>query len=106
MALIDDFKAEFPEFDATQVDTYFSQLEAIYPTFYGGTYVDGDTVSADNNAILWLLAHLFVVRTVMNQTMGGVTEIDSSDYDAYFKLSIYGQTYLTLIRNNHGGRPV
>lgn len=106
MALIDDFKTAFPQFDSDAVDAIFPQLEALYPSYYGGTYVDGATNSTDNNAILFLLAHLFTVLTVMNQSMGGVTEIDSSDFDAYFKLSIFGQNYLALIRNNHGAVPV
>ena len=58
MALIDDFKAQFPEFDPTAVDDAWTGLESLYPCLYGGEYGSSDCV---DQAILYLIAHLFYI---------------------------------------------
>lgn len=98
--LLDDFKARFPEFEASKVDAVFSVLESSYNLYYGETY------SADNaDVILQLLAHLFVNETMMNKTMGGVVE-EVDDEMAFFKTTKYGQRFMLLIKHHHGGKPV
>lgn len=100
MALIDDFKARFTEFDTVTVDAVFSSLESSYSSYFGGSY------SSNVETILQLLAHLFVVETVMNQAMGGVIDDKNEDPESFFRLSKYGQRYLALIKHNYGARPV
>lgn len=116
MALIDDFKARFPEFDETQVDTYLPILEPVWPAYYAVEY---DPTNARNKeAILNLIAHLFVyeVRTsaaaskeVASKTVGSVSTsyVQSAHssgqlYDT-FSTTKYGQRFLLLIRSNYGG---
>ena len=100
MALVDDFKTRFPEFSASNVDSVFPVLESSYPSYFGGNILNFEEET------MQLLAHLFVVETVINQSMGGVVEEDAADYDAFFKTSKYGQRFLSLIRHNHGAKSV
>lgn len=115
MALIDDFKSKFPNFDATNVDTYFPSIQDDYKCYYGGTYGNN---SCDNIIILYLLGHLYY--TYVNSIENGVTpptiessrsvgrvsvSIDTSLYkdngdDVFFSSTVYGMQYLRLIRKN------
>jgi len=36
MAVSDDFKSRFPEFDAVTVDQYIPILEPVWPSYWGG----------------------------------------------------------------------
>ena len=100
MALIDDFKTRFPEFNPTTVDTAFPAVESDYPVYYGGTETN------NLQEILQLLAHLFEIDTQANQTTGGIIEEDFTDYDSFFKSTKYGQSFLAMIKHGHGGKPV
>ena len=116
MALIDDFKARFPEFDTAVVDQYLPILEPVWPCYYGGDY----SQVCDKEIILNLLAHLLVgesatssnaSRTVASKTVGSVSvsyaglDSQSSTTD-FFATTKYGQRYLMLIGRNSGAVPV
>ena len=106
MALIDDFKARFPGFDVSEVDTYFPLIEGTYCCYYDG---DLDDV-CDKEIILNLLAHLFVIEktdsdfTVQNVTSEKVGDVSTTyqnksinnNDDSFFGSTKYGQKYLQL----------
>jgi len=94
MALIDDFKARFPEHDPLVIDAQWSFLESSWPAYYGGSY----NIKEEKEVILQLISHLFVVEVEMNQTMGGVLDDDKDQ----FLQTKYGQTFRTLIKHNGG----
>jgi len=121
MAIIDDFKARFPEFDTAVVDAKFPLIEPEWPCYYGAVY--GET-SCDDATILMLCAHLMAVevaaasqggkgtsnRSTASKSVGSV----SVSYDAatqsggalfdFFRTTSYGQRYLRLTsRNTPGG---
>ena len=48
MALIDDFKARFPEFSTSLIDTSFPLIADVWSCYYGGDY----TQECDKEAIL------------------------------------------------------
>lgn len=116
MAIIDDFKARFPEFDDNIVDDRLPVLIEIYPAYFNRPY---DLV-ANKEIILNLLAHLLVCdqassddvssgSVVMSQSVGSVSEslapknIKSELWDL-FGGTKYGQTYIQLTRRFAGGR--
>lgn len=113
MALIDDFKARFPEFPASVVDQYFPIIESYWQCYYGYPYE-----GCYKEAILNLIAHLMVmetttgsgsIRNVTSQSVGSVSESFESAsstgglYDL-FGTSKYGQRFLFLISRSHGPR--
>jgi hypothetical protein len=113
MALIDDFKTRFPEFTASDVDTAWSSLEAVWPCMYGGTYGSSD---CDDQAILLLIAHLFYLSTVstsqpamsaVSQSVGSVSVtnmIDQTggDRKSFFNSTAYGQQFMLITSKRHG----
>lgn len=122
MALIDDFKARFPTFNTTTVDSIFPLLEPEYPCYFDRTYGDND---CDDAAILMLLAHLFVVETSATYTGTGgnaaairseqsksvgsvsvsydaITQSGGGLYD-FFRTTSYGQRFLRMIAKYRGG---
>lgn len=116
MALIDDFKAAFPEFDTAVVDATFPGVASVYGCYYGAEYAANG--SCDDKAILQLCAHLFVLRTgaengqtapsksVASQSVGSVSVSYNggtfSDKSEFFNSTIYGQQFLMLTRSNQG----
>lgn len=115
MALIDDFKARFPEFSATSVDMYLPAISSLWQCYYPrGDY----SHPCDREAILNLLAHMFVgeinadsssARTISSQSVGSVSvgyEANSSSSsrlaESYLSTK-YGQRFLMLINGRHGG---
>lgn len=123
MALIDDFKARFPEFNnsAVDVDSRFLMLEPEWPCYYNRPYGAGD--ACDDAAILMLIAHLMAVeisasggagagtpaRSQQSKSVGSVsvsydanTQSGGADYD-FFRTTSYGQRYLRLISRNAPG---
>lgn len=119
MALIDDFKAMFPEFNEATVDQFFPSLEAQYPCYYGGSV----KVACEKNAILYLMAHLLLLkqrqtespkggkplRSASNKSVGSVSvsyesDADNSRQSQFFKTTSYGQTFLMLISNSYGAK--
>jgi hypothetical protein len=111
MALIDDFKAKFPEIDTAAVDQYFPALEQTYHCYYGGN-VD---VPCEKEAVLWLIAHLITLdsqgattsaptRNTSSRSVGSVSvsyETDTSGRrDAgWYNTTRYGQRFLMLTQH-------
>lgn len=113
MALIDDFKARFPEFDTADADTYIPILEPLWPCYYGGSYE-----GCDVEIILNLLAHLLVselstsietIKDVASQSVGSVSvsyataSTSTNERSDWLRSTKYGQRYLMLTRTRAGG---
>lgn len=114
MALIDDFKERFPEFDPAVVDQLFPPLEATWQCYYGGS-ID---VPCEKEAILQMLAHLMVmeigasdgnssaVKDVASKSVGSVSvsygNMQPSDGHAFWATTRYGQRFWHLISNSIG----
>jgi hypothetical protein len=116
---VDDFRARFPQFDAVTDDVVQLMLDE------AALQVDGTWRDADAwNATLYLTAHL--IETERMQGMGGTAGAGGSgivksetigpihyEYDDASKyisktmgslgLTIYGQRYWTLLRQNRSG---
>ena len=115
MAFIDDFKARFPGIATTTVDTYFPINENTYQCYFGAVYIgDGN---CDDEAILQLMAHLITMdsnsgtsslKDKASQAADGVSVSFNSvpvtsQNDAFFMSTIYGQRYLQLRAHHFGG---
>ena len=114
MAIIDDFKARFPNFDSAVVDVILPIIEPIYPCYYGGSY----SSPCGKEIILNLLAHLFVSetnpsnapsKTALSLSADGVSTSfeqfasQESMQEKFFATTKYGKTYLMLINSSVGG---
>ena len=112
MAVIDDFKARFPEISTSDVDTYLPALIEVYTYYYGGEYKDEGV-----EIILNLLAHLLIQQTssgtssIKEESSKGVgsvsvsyasTSATSSDKIAWFRGTRYGVAYLLLTARFQG----
>lgn len=112
MALVDDFKARFPEFDETVADERVPVLDLVWPSYYGGTY------PADQEIILNLVAHLLVQdqaagvagkKSVSGHSVGSVSESfaapteTGSNMQDFFITTKYGKQFLYLTSNRRGG---
>ncbi|MGJ0377352.1 DUF4054 domain-containing protein [Aliarcobacter cryaerophilus] len=116
MSMIDDLKAKFPMIPAQTINTYFPMYEKTYKCYYGADY---GLNSCDDEAILYLLAHLITVANlsaltgatpsfaVASESVDGVstsyvvpTNMDQSD--TFFLSTIYGQMFKMIISNNGG----
>ena len=116
MAVINDFKSRFTEFNTSDIDTYLPALIEEYPFFYGGDYDESDN---EKFIILYLLAHL-LKGEIVSQSNSDPDKIESSksvgsvsvsyfngqynDQDEFFMTTRYGQRYLRLISKNLGAR--
>jgi len=117
MALIDDFKARFPdpEFTTATVDAELPPLIAVYNCYYGGSYGSN---TCDDEIILNLLAHLLTVlgstsdangtQSIASESVGSVsrsfsTPTTSDDNYLFFNTTKYGKAYLMLTAKNAGG---
>ena len=113
MAIIDDFKARFPEFLTATVDTYLPILEPVYPAYYALDYV-----AATQEATLQLLAHLLTVETasgsasrqqVASKSVGSVSVSYASQTRAggelndFYSATKYGQRFMLLTASRYGG---
>lgn len=116
MALIDDFKARFPEFVAATVDQYVPILEPVYPAYYGREY--DPTNATEKETILNLIAHLLVMETtgdsaplqsVNSQSVGSVAASYNQPGQPggvavdTFAATKYGQRFLALTHHRYGG---
>ena len=113
MALIDDFKTRFPEFDTSAVDAAWAGLEASWPCLYGGQY---DVSDCDDEIILNLIAHLFVIGQRTNSAPSllsaskSVGSVSVSNYinqsmtnrEAFFSSSKYGQQFTMMTQFRQG----
>ena len=113
MALIDDFKTRFPEFDTAVVDQYLPILDGVWPCYYGKPYED-----CNQEAVLNLVAHLLIgessaskaaAHVVASKSVGSVStsyaamsHTGGAGYD-YFSTTKYGQRFWMLTRHNFGG---
>ncbi len=112
MAVIDDFKARFPEFAEADVDQYLPILEPVWSCYYGGEYTD-----CGKEVVLNLLAHLLTAelqagsgnpKSTQSKSVGNVSISYSEGYasttqrDAWLKTTKYGSRYLLLTSNNIG----
>lgn len=111
MALIDDFKDRFPNFSGSDIDNVFSFLEAEYKCYYNYEY---GFSSCSDQAILNLLAHLFILNQSQSESSDPIKEMQSvsdgtasityqqrqlgSDVQDYFNTTIYGQKFLQMTR--------
>lgn len=112
MTMTADFKARFPEFDAAKVDQLFPSLEAVWSCYYGGDYAN----ACDKEAVLYLLAHLFVEDTagtsgpqeITNKAVGSVSVGYATGAGAtnrlwpHFGSTKYGKRFMLLIGKNSG----
>jgi len=115
MAFIDDFKTRFPEIDIATVDTYFPINETTYQCYFGAVYIgDGN---CNDEAILQLMAHLITIdsnsgsSSLKDKSSQGVDGVSvsfnsvpvTSQNDAFFMSTKYGQRYLQLRAHHFGG---
>jgi len=115
VALIDDFKARFPEFSTAQVDQYLPILEPVWPCYFNRPYL-----ACNQEAILNLVAHLMageiaaasssaVDQQVASQSVGSVSvsyvqgQQTGGDLTQWLKTTRYGQRFLLLTRRFGGG---
>jgi len=114
MAVVDDFKARFSEFEPITVDQYIPILEPVWPCYWGGVYTD----PCGQEIVLNLLAHLITVeisagsgnvKTAQSKSVGSVSVSYSQGYaptserNAWLKTTKYGARYLWLTSRNAGG---
>jgi len=114
MAVSDDFKSRFPEFDAVTVDQYIPILEPVWPSYWGGDYA----APSGPEIVLNLIAHLITaeisagsdnVKTALSKSVGSVSVSYSPGYaptserNAWLKTTKYGVRYLWLTSRNSGG---
>lgn len=113
MAILDDFKTRFPEFDTAQADTYVPILEDVWPCYYGGKYE-----GCGQEIVLNLLAHMITieaspgsgnVKSTQSKSVGNVSVSYSPGYAptsermAWLKTTKYGMRYIMLTRHRQGG---
>ena len=105
MALIDDFKSRFPEFDTAVVDQYLPILEDVWPCYYGQEYA-----ACNKEIVLNLVAHLVVIESAPNaapvkeessRSVGSVSvsfeaRASANNLSDFFGSTKYGQKYLLL----------
>lgn len=112
MALVDDIKARFPEFDAAVVDQYVPTLAPVWPCYYGGDYDQ----PCDREIILNLVAHLLTgeqaasqsaSRSAQSKSVGSVSvsygTAESNRTADFFLTTKYGQRFMMLTQSNIGG---
>lgn len=120
MALIDDFKAKFPSFNEMTVDDNWNLISELYPCLYSFEY---GCNNCTDQAILFLLAHLFVgftdprysgadaFRKFDSKSVGsvsvnyGATSSNPSALQEFYGSTPYGNTFLMLIRPRMGVFP-
>jgi len=117
MSLIVDFKSKFPGFDSAKVDANWTLISELQPCFYNFVYGGSDCT---DQAILFLLAHLFVgftdptysgsdaFRKFSSKSVGSVSVSYSpasgvpSQLQEFYGSTPYGTTFLMLIRPRMG----
>ena len=119
MSLNSDFEAEFPELLPLDNDIYNNAVNK-YPLFDGRVY-DETVDNKDNIIILYLIAHLYysklrnsgspnpqeVAKDISSKSVGSVsvtynTPQNTTNRQAYFMTTSYGQQYLIMTYNNFG----
>lgn len=116
MALIDDFKTRFPQFDSVKVDELWPFIDAQWKCYFGASYGIKD---CDDEAILNLIAHLFTSelnsessnasqKDIASQSVGSVsvtfgTGATEDSLNQWLNTTIYGQRFLILTMNSSLG---
>lgn len=115
MAFIDDFKARFPEFNASVVDERVPIFENVWPSYFTGDYA----VVTDREAILNLVAHLITMdqsagsggataagniasKSVGNVSVSYNTASDQSSLRDFFGGTKYGMNFLLVTMYRRG----
>jgi hypothetical protein len=114
MAIIDDFKSRFPEFDPADVDAKLPDIEAAYQCYYGGAYTN-----CNKEIILMLMAHLLAdelstnvggIKSTTSKSVGNVSvgfgsaTANTGDRLAYyFGATKYGKRFMLLTSKGIGG---
>lgn len=105
MALIDDFKAKFPEFDESAVDAQWSSLDEEWSCYFNWKYGDE---SCKDQAILYLIAHIFAAnnkegtsKSTASKAVGSVSVSYNASgftqsFDIWLNTTKYGQRFLML----------
>lgn len=99
MALIDDFKAKFPEFDTTVVDNNIPALESVYPCMYGAKY---GVTDCEDEAILYLLAHLLSLQTSGKTAIFASSKSDGDVSISYTLPNNVTEQYLFFASTSYG----
>ena len=102
MSMIDDLKAKFPMIPAQTINTYFPMYEKTYKCYYGADY---GLNSCDDEAILYLLAHLITVANLSaltGATPSFAVASESVDGVSTSYAVPYGQMFKMIISNNGG----
>ena len=106
MALLEDFKARFPEFDEAVADSLVPALEPVLEIYYCGSL----EVAREKEILLNLLAHLIILedggksasmKDIASKSVGSVsvsyaTPDANGDLQAFFGSTRYGQKFLFL----------
>lgn len=117
MTILQDFLTQFPKFDEAAVTAAFPSLLNTYPSFYDKAYDNINLYCTTNKAILYLIAHMYVIDKTpsdgqINQfTSSGVDGVsgtfriktDSTDFISFFSATKYGQVFLQMIKRRQGG---
>jgi len=111
MAIIDDFKTRFPEFETSDVDTYLPTQILLWEYFWGGDYE-----AAGVETVLNLLAHLLTqeitadngaLKDETSKSVGSVSAsyglATKSERALWYRSTKYGMKFLLLTMHYHGG---
>jgi hypothetical protein len=112
MAIIDDFKLKFPEFDTATVDLRLPAIIDEYKAFYNFAYTE-----STKQAVLYLLAHLLVgaladsngpSQAMTSKSVGGVsvsyaTSSSNSDRWLWLNSTKYGQRFYIITQQQRPG---
>lgn len=123
MALIDDFKARFSQFNTADVDRLFPFVEDLYPCLYNFDY---GSAQCDDKAVLYLCAHIMTIelqtnkgagaggsyapsKVVSSKSVGSVSvsyeagQANASAYQELLSSTVFGQVFLSLTAKRRGG---
>lgn len=109
MAILDDFKARFPDFDEADADQYVPIFENVWPAYFNREY------EPNKEIVLNLIAHLIVMeqqdgagplQSAQSKSTGSVSASyhprESGRLEDFFASTKYGQRYLLLTRTRYG----
>ncbi len=108
--------ATYPQFDTATLDAFFASNAAIFCCYYNKPF---GTDTCTDESIFLVIAHLITldqksttntssVKDVASKSVEGVsityaTTGNTSESDAFFNSTVYGQKFLQINRFNHGG---
>lgn len=113
MALIDDFKAKFPnDFTEAQVDDNWANLDPEYQCFYNADL----TIACEKSAALYVIAHLLYLSlqtsnasfrlaqstTVHDVSVSYAMPANFDDLHAFYNTTRYGQLFIQITSSTMG----